>query len=119
MKMVVVVKVSNLDRALNFYTETLGLPCRRKEKEWAAIVVGDTEIHLYLHGGVTSGVEFYVEDIEETVSNFKSRGVRFFSDLNQPNLIKIDNNDIAEFPWGKAAFFTDSESNSLSLIEDF
>ncbi|MBI2097820.1 MAG: VOC family protein [Candidatus Vogelbacteria bacterium] len=118
-KMVVNVKVSDLSRAVAFYTQVLGLSCCRQEKDWASITIGDAEIHLYLYDGVNSGVEFYVNDIDKAVADLKTRGVKFFSDPKQPNLVRIDSKGITEFPWGRTAFFNDSEGNSLALIRDF
>lgn len=119
MKLIIDVKVSNLTRAIQFYTEKLGLQCRLHEKDWAAIQVRDAEIHLYLHGGVNHGLEFYVENIEKSVKEFKEKGVEFFSDKDMPNFISVDENQITTFPWGKIAFFRDSEDNQLALVKDF
>jgi len=105
MKLAVDIKVSDLDRAVDFYTEILGLSCRRCESDWAAIVVGDAEIHLYLHGGVSSDVEFCVENLERTVEKLRNKNVEVST--------------IEEFPWGRAAFFKDTEGNTLSLVKDF
>ena len=119
MKLIIDVKVKNLKRAVEFYTKKLGLICRRQEKDWAAIRIGDAEIHLYLYGGVTHGVEFYVDDLDEEVKKLKERGVEFFYDENMPNFISADENKITEFPWGRTAFFKDSEGNDLALVKDF
>jgi predicted enzyme related to lactoylglutathione lyase len=119
MNVIVDVSVKNLQRAIEFYTKKLELDCRRDEGDWAAIVVGDAEIHLYLHGGITSGLEFYVEDLDKEVKKLKEKGVEFFSDENMPNFVSVDESQITEFPWGRAAFFKDSEGNELALVRDF
>lgn len=119
MRLIIDIKVIDLDRAVVFYTKTLGLSCRTKEKGWAGIVVGDAEIHLYLEGGVTSNVEFYVDDIETKVKDLKEKGIKFISGHNKPESIKVDENNITEFPWGRTAFFKDSEGNELALVKDF
>ena len=119
MKAIIDVKVKELKRAIEFYTKKLGLVCRRIEKDWAAIQVGDAEIHLYLYGGVTSGLEFYVNDLDKKVNELKNKGIKFFSDKNMPNFITVDKNQITEFPWGRTAFFKDSEGNELALVKDF
>lgn len=118
MKLIVDVKVSDLDRAVYFYTETLGLTCRRKEDEWAAISVGDADIHLYLNGGLTGDVEFYVENIDEEVGKLAERGVIFTSGLDKPGAISVDEMNITSFPWGRTAFFRDSEGNELAIVKD-
>ena len=119
MKAIIDVKVRDLKRAIEFYTKKLGLRCRHEDKEWAAIKLGDAEIHLYLHAGITSGLEFYVEDLDRKVMNLKKRGVNFFSDKNMNNFISVDKNQITTFPWGRNAFFKDSEGNQLALVKDF
>src|SRR3989344_2170159 len=115
MKIIIDVRVKDLKRAIEFYTRRLGLSCRIEEKDWAAIKVGDAEIHLYLHGGITSGLEFYVDDLDKEVKKLKEKDIKFFSDKNIPNFISVDKNKITEFPWGRSAFFKDSEGNELAL----
>lgn len=119
MKVIIDIKVKNLDRAIEFYTEKLGLTCRRKEKDWAAIIVGDAELHLYLYGGVTKGLEFYVNNLDMEVKKLKEKGIKFFSDKTMPNFLRVDENQITEFPWGRTAFFKDSEGNELAFVKDF
>lgn len=118
MRLVVDIKVQDLERAVRFYTDLLGLPCRTQEKDWAAIQVGDAEIHLYLNGGTTGHVEFYVNDISETVARMESKGITFMSGLNKPSAISINEQNITTFPWGRTAFFQDSEGNELAIVKD-
>lgn len=119
MKLIVDVQVKDLKRAVDFYCETLGLPCRIVTDEWAAIAVGDAEIHLYLHGGVSGHVEFYVSDIESQVARLTSKGVQFISGIEKPSAISVDQQRITSFPWGKTAFFLDSEGNELAIVKDY
>jgi predicted enzyme related to lactoylglutathione lyase len=119
MKVIIDVKVKDLKRAIEFYTQKLGLHCRHEDKEWAAIKVGDAEIHLYLYGGIISGLEFYVDDIDKEVKKLKEKGVTFFFDKNMHGFIQVDEHQITEFPWGRTAFFKDSEGNQLALVRDF
>lgn len=119
MKLIIDIKVIDLVRAVSFYTKVLGFSCRTQEETWAAIVVGDAEIHLYTGGGVTGHVEFYVEDIEIDVKRIKEKGVTFISGMNKPHAIQEDELSITTFPWGRTAFFIDSEGNELALVKDF
>ena len=119
MNLIVDVQVKDLDRAVKFYTEVLGLKCRIHEKDWAGITVGDAEIHLYVDGGVTSGVEFYVDDIDAEVKRVSALGVEFFAGSESPGFIKADEQNISEFPFGRLAYFHDSEGNELALVKDF
>ena len=119
MKLIIDIHVSDLQRAVTFYTGALGLPCRVYETDWAAITVGDAEIHLYVDGGVTHGVEFYVDDIENKVRALAKQGVQFISGIDKSKAIRVDEKKITEFPWGKIAYFHDSEGNEMALVEDF
>lgn len=119
MKAIIDVKVKDLKRAIDFYTKKLDLICRKEEIDWAAIKIGDAEIHLYLHGGINSGLEFYVKDIDMEVKRLKEKGVKFFSGKGMPNFINVDENMITKFPWGRTAFFKDSEGNKLAIVKDF
>lgn len=103
---------------MSFYRDTLMLPCRIIADEWAAITVGDAEIHLYLNGGVSGHVEFYVEDIEKEVKRLQSKGVIFISGMEKPGAISMDEHFITSFPWGRTAFFKDSEENELAIVRD-
>lgn len=118
MKLIVDVQVQDLNRAVEFYSDVLNLPCRIVTEEWAAMTVGDAELHLYLRGGVTGHVEFYVEDIDERVARLQEKGVTFVSGMDKPNAISIDEHTITTFPWGRTAFFRDSEGNELAIVKD-
>ena len=105
MKLIVDIQVNDLQRAVNFYRDTLELNCRIVEEDWAGIAVGDAEIHLYTNGGVTGGVEFYVDDIDAYVDRFMKNGVVFISGMGKPDAQSVDENNITTFPWGRSAFF--------------
>ena len=119
MKLIVDIKVKNLERAIKFYNEILGFPINRVEKDWASILVGDAQLHLCLFTGVSYGVEFYVDNIDKKVEELKEKGVVFFYNKNMENFISVDKNCITNFPWGRNAFFKDSEDNQLALVKDF
>ncbi len=118
MKLIVDIRVQNLDRAVDFYKDILDLPCRIVSKDWAAIVVGNAELHLYIHSGVTGHIEFYVDDIEHEVARLTTKGVNFVSGMDKPNAISVDELLITTFPWGRTAFFKDSEGNELAIVRD-
>ncbi len=118
MKLIIDIKVVDLNRAVRFYTEVLGLKCRIQNTDWAGIQVGDAEIHLYTNGGVAGHVEFYVDDIDSEVSKLTDKGVIFQSGMNKPSAIDVDINNITTFPWGRTAFFKDSEGNELAIVKD-
>lgn len=119
MNLIVDVQIKDLDRAVAFYTDVLGFSCRIKADDWAGVSVGDAEIHLYKDGGVTDGVEFYVNDIDAEVVRMKEKGVEFVSGMDKPSAVAVDQNNITEFPFGRLAYFKDSEGNELALVKDF
>jgi len=119
MNLIVDVQAKDLDRAVRFYKDVLGLKCRIQAQDWAGIVVGDAEIHLYVDGGVTEGVGFYVDDIDAEVKRLSALGVEFFAGSDKPSFIKADEQNISEFPFGRLAYFRDSEGNGLALVKDF
>jgi len=118
MKLIVDIHVADLDRAILFYTEVLGFQCRTKQNAWAAIPIGDAEIHLYLHSGTKGHVEFYADDIDKKVEALTLKGVVFYSGIDKPEAISVDESGITTFPWGKIAFFKDSEGNELAVVQD-
>ena len=118
MKLIVDIKVNDLERAVAFYKNVLDLSCRIKEESWAAFIIGDAEIHLYLHSGTTGHVEFYVHNISDKVAELTKNGVTFVSGKEKPEALSVDENAITTFPWGKAAFFRDSENNELAIVQD-
>jgi predicted enzyme related to lactoylglutathione lyase len=118
MKLIVDIQVEDLARAIHFYENIVGLPCRTKQDSWAAMTIGDAEIHLYLHGGSKGHVEFYVDDIDEKVKELSAKGVVFASAKSKPEAISVEGNNIITFPWGRTAFFKDSEGNELAIVKD-
>ena len=116
-KLIVDVQVYDLDRAVAFYKDILGLPLIHKELDWVSFEAIGAEIHLYLHGGTEYGVEFRVSNIEKEIETLKESDIKFVVNHKQPNLIRITG-DIMEFPWGKAAYFKDSEGNDIAIVED-
>jgi predicted enzyme related to lactoylglutathione lyase len=108
------VMVRDFDRALRFYTETLGLNLLyRAGDEWAEVMAGKSltiGIHLWSgHGpapGAASGLSigFTVDAIEPAITSFKGRGVAFHGPVQ-------DNDNV------KLAFFTDPDGNPLYLCE--
>jgi glyoxylase I family protein len=103
--------VSDMDRAVAFYTEGLGLTAvRRHGDEWAELEAGG--VRLALHGGASDDrpaggtVVFEVEDLDEA---------RFAVELHGVEL-----GDAGEAE-GLARFvsFTDPDGNRMQLIEHY
>ncbi len=108
---VVWVPVSDMDKALEFYGDTLGLDIEQQEDDWSMVVAGAVRIGLNGRDSETSGGEggaviaFAVsDDIEGAVSELSSAGVEIVG-------------DVTEHPWGKVATFLDPDANELQLYE--
>ncbi len=117
-KLIIDIQAHNLDRAIKFYRDILGLSIIQKEKDWASFEVQGAEIHLYLYGGTEYGVEFRVSNIEKEIEKLKAKNVQFEIDRNLPNLLQVVSSEVMKFPWGKMALFKDSEGNQLAIVED-
>jgi lactoylglutathione lyase len=116
---VVMITVSDMDRSVRFYRDTLGLPLRFQSPEWSEF---ETEaVTLALHGGgvprkdppqhgppaagtVSTGWE--VEDLDAVYTALKDRGVRF---VMEPTL--------REGEGIRLAVFLDPDGCALSLAQ--
>jgi predicted enzyme related to lactoylglutathione lyase len=114
------VYVSDQDRALDFYTNVLGLEQRVDNPtpdgpRFLTVGVNGQDFMLVLwpgtpgqgqpvQGRIPAGVTIEVADCREAVEALKSRGVKFET-------------DVLEFPWGYVAQFDDPDGNRLQLRE--
>ena len=101
--------VADLDRAIAFYAEVLGLPLVRREgDEWAELDAGP--IRLALHAGAGDGREhdraagFEVEDLDATRFAMQTRGASFGDEGEVEGM-------------GRFASFTDPDGTRMQLIE--
>lgn len=106
--------VSDLDRSVAWYRETLGfdLLYRMKDEAWCELRTGVERVNLGLSqveeaggkGGAT--LTFGVEDIEAAKSDLDSRGVRQDGPIRDiPGLVRL-------------LTFYDPDDNALMLYED-
>jgi catechol 2,3-dioxygenase-like lactoylglutathione lyase family enzyme len=103
--------VQNLDRAIDFYTNTLGMPLKvRHGNHWAEVNAGSISIGLHpleegeslsADGGGT--VSFSVSDLDALVRELKEKGAAI-GEIRTP-------------PRGRFVMGKDSEGNSLHFIE--
>ena len=109
----VTIYVANMDRAVRFYTETLGLKLAyRFGDHWASVELGKG-LTIGLHpasaespkgpGGMSIGLEL-AGSLEEAIHRLEAKGVRFGQVVNEGKA-------------GKFAHFTDPDGNSLYLAE--
>ena len=114
------VLVGDQDRALDFYTNVLGLEHRVENPtpdgpRFLTVGVEGDEFQLVLWPGTPgqavpamgrppASITIETEDIRTTAQELKSRGVEFTS-------------DVLEFPWGYVAQFQDPDGNRLQIRE--
>jgi predicted enzyme related to lactoylglutathione lyase len=107
--------VSDQDKALDYYTNVIGLEKRRdyphaNSPRFLTVGVNGQDFELVLWPGTPAIGEaavytIEVEDIQVAFETLKSRGVKF-----EPP-------EILEFPWGYAARFQDPDGNLLQVRE--
>ena len=86
--MMTMVMVSDMDRSVRFYRDTLGLKLRFQSPDWTEFEMGSTT--LALHGGGVpapppgkeqyagrASIGFNVENVDKTFEELKSKGVKF------------------------------------------
>ena len=103
------VPVSDMDRAVGFYRDVLGLSLKMQSPEWSEL---DAEgLSIGLNGRETASpsssggavISFSPEaGIEEEKSRLEGAGVQFTG-------------DVSSYEWGSVAPFKDSEGNDLQL----
>lgn len=115
------IAVDDLDRAIRFYSDTLGLTVRRLEGDMdsAIVDVGDSDrLLLYKSSyrrGETTYASFLSEDVEGTVRELRDKGV-MFEEYDFPGL-KTENG-IATMGELKTAWLRDSEGNTLAISNE-
>ena len=115
----------DLDRAIRYYTDVLGLKPvdigTPPEAGLAAFTAGGgTQLALYLRGATKADhtvLTFIVADIEAELDALVSKGVKF-EQYNLPDFgLVTDARGIAELGGTKNAWFKDTEGNLLALAE--
>jgi catechol 2,3-dioxygenase-like lactoylglutathione lyase family enzyme len=110
---------SDLERAKAFYRDRLGLVPAKETPAWLTYRAGDTFFQLYpTAAGGTAGHtlgSWVVDDLEAVVAELRGRGV-VFEEYDLPGLRTVDGiatlSDVE-----RAAWFTDSEGNILSISQ--
>ena len=110
------VSVGDIDRAVAFYRDTLGIPFLFQVPGQPMAFFDLDGVRLYL--GVPESesfrsrgaLYFRVDDLDEAVSTLRERGVEF---MDEPHLIaEMDDHDL----W--MAFCRDPDGNNLGLMEE-
>ncbi|HEY3352237.1 MAG TPA: VOC family protein [Polyangia bacterium] len=114
----VTVHVADLDRALRFYTATLGLRLRyRAGDDWAEVMAPGLTIGLQPHGGLRAhpaaapchaqpplSIGFTVAHLEPARDLLAARGVKFCPEIDEDETIRT-------------VTFCDPDGNALYLCE--
>ena len=109
------ITVHNLDRAVTFYSQTLGLKHLFTVSKLAFFDCGGIRLMLAVPESPefdhpSSVLYFSVDDIQTVFTSLSERGVRFEGPAHL--IAKMDSYDL----W--MAFFRDSENNLLSLMSN-
>ena len=113
--------VDDLERAREFYGETLGLKTSVLDEENGLMVLhiaGDRNTLVYRKPDFTPAtytiLNFPVEDVDEAVDRLTERGVRF----ERYDGFEQDEKGIARGPGPNIAWFKDPAGNILSVLEE-
>lgn len=104
--------VEDIDRAVDFYENTLGLPVEKVDGQWAEVDANGVRVGLNgrepegagVEGGPVLTFQHDEGNLEEVVEDLKGLGVEFPAGISDHN-------------WGRVATFKDSEGNDLQLYE--
>ena len=112
--------VTDLDKAKEFYGETLGVDVKVLDEEHGLMQLdlgSEPKTLAYLQPDATAAsytiLNFPVDDIEEAVDGLTSRGVTF----ERYDGFEQDDKGIARGPGPNIAWFKDPSGNVLSVIE--
>ncbi|WP_409484326.1 VOC family protein [Arsenicicoccus dermatophilus] len=102
------VPVDDMDRAVGFYRDTMGLELVKEGPDWSEVTAGDLRIGLNAredtHAVDGGAVITFQPDgsIDEEYARLEQAGAR----MTGP---------ISDHPWGRIAPFKDSEGNDLQI----
>jgi len=116
-----VIPVSDIERGIEFYGQTLGLGTPERDdisdNPGARFPIGGGELYVYKSVGAGQSKHtlcaFEVDDIEGEVDDLRGRGVAI-EEYDMPGM-KTENGILEIGPGIKAAFFKDPDGNILGL----
>jgi predicted enzyme related to lactoylglutathione lyase len=114
------ISVNDLQKAKEFYGQTLGLKISETDEGLELNLAGANTVFFYPKPNHTPAsftvLNFRVNDIEDAVEELTMLGVRL-ERYNQPDL-KTDEKGIMRGPGPQIAWFKDPAGNILSVIEE-
>jgi predicted enzyme related to lactoylglutathione lyase len=115
--------VDDLDRARQFYGETLGLDVEVLDEENGLLTLhlaGDRDTIMYLSPGMTPAsytiLNFPVDDVDQAVDELTSRGVGFEQYGNDQ--MPQDEKGVMREGAPLIAWFKDPAGNTLSVLQE-
>jgi predicted enzyme related to lactoylglutathione lyase len=115
--------VDDLDRARQFYGETLGLDLEVLDEENGLLTLhlaGDRDTIMYLSPGMTPPsytiLNFPVDDVDQAVDELASRGVSFEQYGNEQ--MPQDEKGVMREGGPLIAWFKDPAGNTLSVLQE-
>ena len=117
-KVLATLPAEDIQRAVKFYTEVLGLQVSQSDNDSALLEAGDgSQIFMYQRARTVAehtAATFEVPNIEAAVKGLIDKGVTFEQyDFGE---IKTNELGIAEIGPTKSAWLTDPEGNILALV---
>jgi len=110
--------VNDLEKAKEFYGQTLGLEVSESEEGLSLHLKGDNEIFIYPKPNHTPAtftiLNFAVDDVDQTVDDLTQLGIHF-QIYNEGELKTDDKGVFRGKP--KIAWFKDPAGNFLSILE--
>ncbi|HEV3232509.1 MAG TPA: VOC family protein [Candidatus Dormibacteraeota bacterium] len=108
----------DMDRAKAFYRDQVGATAGDEKEGGAFFALGETRFTLYPTPNPTRGghtqMGILVKDVGAAVEELKGRGVTF-EEYDFPGLKTVDG--IASIGGGRAAWFKDTEGNTIGVVE--
>src|SRR4051794_31076109 len=101
--------VNDMEKAVSFYSDTLGLEVEQRDEDWSMLKTGDVRVGLNGRespsGDGGAVVAFRAQkDIEAAVEDLAEKGVDVPA-------------GVTEHPWGRVATFKDPHGNDLPFFE--
>lgn len=112
----------DINRAKNFYQQTLGLKFVAEDSLHGMIFQSSQNCYLYLYQRSATKADhtvamFVVDNVESEVNNLKNKGVKFL-DYDIPKMnIKTINGITTDSEGMKGAWFNDTEGNIIGISQ--
>jgi predicted enzyme related to lactoylglutathione lyase len=121
------IPIRNMNRALKFYTKTLGGKLKYRgeggmKNLWASLEIGGADLWLIApqrrEARTLAYTTLLVKNIKSVVKQLKAKNVKFKRAERMSKKTKIDG-PIAIEEFGASAFFKDTEGNLLMIWQNF